>query len=83
MHRPLLNHGRVMLAAMLLPVLLLVHVPVGGQESHRGDASPEIAQAAAVLASPATREEKVNACRRLAALGGHESIAPLAARIGG
>ena len=79
MHHRLRNHGRVIWAAMLWPVLLLVCVPVRGQEGRRSDTSPEIAQAAAVLASPATREEKVNACRRLAALGGHESIAPLAA----
>ena len=59
--------------------MLLAHVPVRGQESHRGDAPSQIAEATAVLASPATREEKVNACRRLAALGGQESIAPLAA----
>jgi HEAT repeat protein len=38
-----------------------------------------VAAAVAVLASSATREQKVNACRRLAAVGGQESIAPLAA----
>ena len=48
MHHRLLNHGRVIWAAMLLPVLLLAHVPVRGQEGHRSDAPPEIAQAAAV-----------------------------------
>lgn len=79
MHHRLRNHGRVIRAAMLWPVLLWVCVSVRAQEGRRSDAPPEIAQAIAVLASPATREEKVNACRRLAALGGPESIAPLAA----
>ncbi len=60
-------------------LLLLSHAPVRGQETQLGDTSPEVAQAVAVLASSATREEKVNACRRLAAWGGPESIASLAA----
>ena len=54
----------------LVPLLLLSPGLVRGQETQLGDTSPEVAQAVAVLASPSTREEKVNACRRLAALGG-------------
>ncbi len=46
------------------------------------DVRPELAAALAVLKSPATREEKVNACRLLGALGGSESIPPLAALLG-
>ena len=38
MYRPLLIHGRVILAAVSLQVVLLAHVQVRGQESHRGDA---------------------------------------------
>ncbi len=72
-------HGRVMLSVLPLLVLLLADVPVWGQEGNRGNALQESAMAAAVLASDATREEKLNACRRLAAMGGQESIAPLAA----
>ena len=79
MYRRFLIHGRVLLAALLLLVLLLADFPVWGQESNRGVSLPETAQAAAVLASHASREEKLNACRRLAAMGGQESIAPLAA----
>jgi HEAT repeat protein len=79
MYRRFLIHRRVMLAAMPLLVLLLADVPVRGQESDSSVSLPETTKAAAVLASNATREEKLNACRRLAALGGQESIAPLAA----
>ncbi|MBM4087879.1 MAG: hypothetical protein FJ276_00400, partial [Planctomycetes bacterium] len=79
MHFPFLIRGRVVLAAVLVHVLLVARIPATGQEERRGDVPPEIAQAIAVLASPAARQEKVNACRRLAALGGQESVAPLAA----
>ncbi len=74
-----LIHGRVPMAALPLLVLLLADSPLWGQESHRSVSRPETAAAAAVLASHASREEKLNACRRLAAVGGEESIAPLAA----
>ena len=53
--------------------------PPQSPETRTGDMRPDVAAAVAVLASSATREEKVNACRRLAAVGGQESIAPLAA----
>ncbi len=79
MSRPQLNYGACLLAALLVQGSLPGLVLLAAQEGDRGDVPPELTQAAAVLASPAGREEKVNACRRLAALGGQESIAPLAA----
>ena len=79
MYRRFLIHGRVLLAALPMLVLLLADFSLWGQESNRVVSLPETAQAAAVLASHASREEKLNACRRLAAIGGQESIAPLAA----
>ncbi|MHB8864662.1 MAG: HEAT repeat domain-containing protein [Pirellulaceae bacterium] len=79
MHCRFLMHGRVMLS--LLPWLVLLSAPVSiwGQQTNAEVSLSQTATAAAVLASDATREEKLNACRRLAALGGQESIAPLVA----
>ncbi len=51
----------------------------GGKRVTAAPSLQQTAQAAAVLTSDATRQEKLNACRRLAAIGGPESIAPLAA----
>jgi HEAT repeat protein len=79
MHCRFLIHGRVTLSALPMLFVLLAAFPVRGQEGNRSIALPETDQAAAVLASHASREEKLNACRRLAAVGGQESIAPLAA----
>ena len=69
--------GRTALTAIML-ALFAAHRPTRAQENSP-DAQPQIAKAAAVLASNASRQDKVNACRRLAAIGGSESIAPLAA----
>ena len=68
MYCQFLIHGRVMLAALPLLVLLLAHVPVSRQESDSSVSLPQTAKAAAVLASDATREEKLNAV-----LGPHKS----------
>ncbi|MHB8972193.1 MAG: HEAT repeat domain-containing protein [Pirellulaceae bacterium] len=79
MYRRNRKHDRVMLTATFLLVSFVVECPARGQESTGGVSLSETAKAAAVLAAHATREEKLNACRRLAAVGGQESIAPLAA----
>jgi len=73
------RHGRVKLTAALLLGLFFTSGFVGAQESVTTAVSVERAKAIAVLAADATREEKVNACRRLAAVGGPESVAALAA----
>ncbi len=78
----------VTLVVLVALVVCLGHVRVDGQEGGgvqakpATDTRPEVSAALAVLASSATREEKVNACRVLGALGGLESIVPLAERLG-
>ncbi len=66
--------------AVAVGLLVLLSMPrfVCGQTDSSGTGD-EITQAISVLTSDASRQEKVNACRRLAARGGAESIAPLAA----
>lgn len=78
MSRSILMRG-ILWTAALLSVSWGVSRPVVGEDPPGGATRPEVSAAIAVLSSPAPREEKVNACRRLAALGGPEAIGPLAA----
>lgn len=78
----------ITLAVLLTQSMWLGRTPVRGQETGEVPAAPasevrpEVAAALAALQSSATREQKVNACRQLGALGGVESIAPLAELLG-
>ncbi len=71
---------RVEPTLLVLLAALLASRTAAGQPVTAGEARPaEVAQALAVLASDAPHQDKRNACRRLAAWGGGESVPALAA----
>ncbi len=77
LHRPCL---RVAMPLLFLLAVVASSRTATGQPADAGDSrQAAVAQALDVLASDAPQQDKLNACRRLAALGGPESVPALAA----
>jgi HEAT repeat protein len=71
-------NGLIVIAAVLLLPLVAFCGSTNAQDAEAADAVQDVSAEITVLASGAPRHEKVNACRRLAAVGGPAAIPTLA-----